>query len=237
MFSETAAFYDLLYSFKDYESESTRLVELLEAHARRPLVTLLDAACGTGLHLEQLSRRLEVEGFDLDERMLEQARRRLPEVPLHRFGFEDAALGRRFDAVTCLFSSIAYVRSPERLDAAVAALARHLEPGGVLAIEPWIAPEDFHPGTLHVHSGQDERRAVTRMATATLEDRCSVIEMQYLLGEDGRIRHAVERHVTGLFTDEEYGSALERAGLENIVKEPRGLMDRGLWLAVSPGGA
>ena len=48
-------------------------------------------------------------------------------------------LGRRFDVVTCLFSSIGYVGTAERLDQAIATMAAHLEPGGTLIVEPWLA--------------------------------------------------------------------------------------------------
>ena len=49
-------------------------------------------------------------------------------------------LGCRFDVVTCLFSSIGYVGTVERLDQAIATMAAHLEPGGTLIVEPWLSP-------------------------------------------------------------------------------------------------
>jgi SAM-dependent methyltransferase len=73
--------------------------------------------------------------------MLEVAVGRLPGVPLHEVDMLTMDLGRRFDAVTCLFSSIGYAHTPERLQAAVATMARHLEPGGVLVLEPWLWPD------------------------------------------------------------------------------------------------
>jgi ubiquinone/menaquinone biosynthesis C-methylase UbiE len=45
--------------------------------------SLLDVACGTGKHLEQLMRWYQVEGLDLDDGLLAIARERLPGVPLH----------------------------------------------------------------------------------------------------------------------------------------------------------
>ena len=58
----------------------------------------------------------------------------------------DFDLGSRFDAVICLFSSIGYVRKPEQLRQAIRTMSKHLRSGGVLAVEPWLTPDEFHPG-------------------------------------------------------------------------------------------
>jgi SAM-dependent methyltransferase len=50
----------------------------------------------------------------------------------------DFNLGLTFDAVVCLFSAIGYVVTVKRLHSALAAMARHLRPGGVLLVEPWL---------------------------------------------------------------------------------------------------
>lgn len=47
-------------------------------------------------------------------------------------------LDRRFDAITCLFGSIGYMGSTAELNAAVAAMAAHLQPGGVLIVDGWV---------------------------------------------------------------------------------------------------
>ena len=103
MFTRSARFYDAIYSFKDYGKEATRIDALIRE--RRPKARkLLDVACGTGLHLQHLREGYEVEGLDLDPKLLKFARERLGEVPLHEGDMRDFDLGRRFDAITCLFS-------------------------------------------------------------------------------------------------------------------------------------
>ena len=77
--------------------------------------------------------------------MLEVARARHPEITFHQGDMRTFDLGRRFDVVTCLFSSIGYLRSPSDLRAAVINMARHLQPGGVLIIEPWLTEETWTP--------------------------------------------------------------------------------------------
>lgn len=138
MFTKSARFYDAIYSWKDYPAEAQKLRSLIRQ--RNPQArTLLDVACGTGKHLELLREDFEVEGLDLDDDMLAIARERLPGVPLHHGSFSDFELGRTFDVVTCLFSSIGYAQTEANLRLAIAAMARHLSPGGVLIVEPMIA--------------------------------------------------------------------------------------------------
>ena len=125
MFSRSARIYDAIYaSIRDYPHEAAELDRLIQD--RRPGArTLLDVACGTGAHLEHLTA-YEVEGLDLDPEMLAVARERLPEVSFHEGDMADFDLGKRFDAVVCLFSSIGYVRTEERLRSAIASMAGHL---------------------------------------------------------------------------------------------------------------
>src|SRR5215831_7656571 len=106
MFDRTAHVYDLLYSFKDYEAEARDLVTLIRD--RNPEAgSLLDVACGTGRHLELLQASFpDVAGVDLDAGLLDVARGRLPDVVLTQADMRTFDLGRTFDAVTCLFSSV-----------------------------------------------------------------------------------------------------------------------------------
>ena len=73
--------------------------------------SLLDVACGTGGHLVHLRRWYEVMGVDIDAGMLDEARRRLPGDTFVEGDMRSFRLHRTFDAVSCLFSSIGYMRS------------------------------------------------------------------------------------------------------------------------------
>src|SRR5690348_4593728 len=68
MFSESAAFYDLIYSaFKDYPAEAAALAGVIRREHPRAK-TILDVACGTGEHARLLAREhgFDVDGLDLD---------------------------------------------------------------------------------------------------------------------------------------------------------------------------
>ena len=76
MYQRSAQLYDASYDFKDYRAESERLLEVIRARVPGAR-TLLDVACGSGKHLEQLAAHFEVQGLDLEPRLLEVARARL----------------------------------------------------------------------------------------------------------------------------------------------------------------
>jgi hypothetical protein len=66
-------------------------------------------------------------------------------------------LGRQFDVVLCLFSSIGYVRTRARLKKTLFSFARHLQAGGVAIIEPWWSKSGYKPGAVTMTSvGNDD---------------------------------------------------------------------------------
>jgi ubiquinone/menaquinone biosynthesis C-methylase UbiE len=232
MFSKSARFYDAIYEFKDYAAESDRVHGLIQQ--RKPGArTLLDVACGTGHHLEHLSKHYEAEGLDLDKELLEIARARLPRTRLHRGDMIDLDLDKSFDAITCLFSSVGYVRTKENLDAALAAMARHLSHGGVLLLEPWLTPDAWEEGHIGSVFVDHDDLKIARLNTTERDGRLSVLHFAYVVATPNEMSHFTEDHVLALFTEKEYRSALESAGL-SVEHDPEGLMGRGLYIGTAP---
>ncbi len=228
MFRQTARFYDALYSWKDYPAENERLLALFDSRAPNAR-TLLDVACGTGVHLALLRDWYEVEGADLDPTMLEVAAERLPGVPLHEADMVTLDLGREFDLVTCLFSSIGYTVTRERLRQAAASMARHVAPGGLLVVEPWITPDAWMPEHVHALFVDEPELKIARMNLGAPLGDSIVLEFEYLVATPEGIDRFTERHEVGMFTDEEYLEAFEAAGLE-VELDPEGLMGRGVYI-------
>jgi SAM-dependent methyltransferase len=164
---------------------------------------------------------------DLDPAMLEVAAGRVPGIPLHRADMESFDLGSRFDAVICMFSSIGYAASPARLRAAVAAMAAHLEPGGVLVVEPWLWPELIRPPLVRVQVAEAPDMVIARTSRTRIEPGVSHMEFTYLVTTADGSETFTELHVMGLFEPGEYVAALEAAGLSAEFVEP-GPLGRGL---------
>ena len=229
MFTKSARFYDAIYAFKDYAAEAAKIDALIQE--RKPDArTLLDVACGTGLHLQHLRTRYEVEGLDLDRELLAIAAERLPDVPFHQGDMLDFDLGRRFDVVTCLFSSIGYAETVENLDGAVRSMGNHVESGGVLIVEPWFPPDAWQDGFLDAIFVDEPALKLARMSISGREGRLSRIDLHYLVATASGVEHFEETHELGLFTHEEYLDAFRSAGLE-VEHDAEGLMGRGLYVA------
>ncbi len=224
-----ARLYDRIYSFKDYADETRRLLACLPPK-RRAGKRLLDVCCGTGSHLVHLQERFEVRGVDHSAAMLRVARRRLPGIRFHRADMVDFDLGRRFDIVICLFSSIGYARTFSRMRRAIAAMARHVAPGGVLAVEPWFTPAEWKTGSIHVATLVDEPELkVVRANSSLRRGMLSYFDLHHLVSTPTGTSHLVEHHELGLFTIAEMKGAFRRAGL-SVVRQPEGITGRGLYV-------
>jgi ubiquinone/menaquinone biosynthesis C-methylase UbiE len=233
VYTDSATVYDAINQSrgKDYAAESRKIHTLIIQHQQSSGRALLDVACGTGGHLAHLRKDYQVEGMDLSGEMLAVARQRYPNIPLHQANMLDFDLQRQYDAVVCLFSSIGYVQTVENLRRAIAAMSRHLVAGGVLIIEPWLAPEQYVPGTLHATYVNQPDLKVARMSISQQKGRISVMEYHFLVATSQGIEHFSEENEMGLFTTAEYRAAFEAAGL-TVHHDAEGLIGRGLFVGV-----
>jgi len=233
MFTKSAPYYDVIYSFKDYQAETHRLLEFISDHLLSGGDRLLDVACGTGKHLQFLKEKFEVEGLDLSPELLKIARERTLDIPYHHADMMDFDLGREFDVVTCLFSSIGYVKTLENLNRAVKCMTNHLLAGGILVVEPWFTPDSWSVGSVHANFIDEPELKIARINTGSIEGKLSYFDFHYLIGTPEGIEYFIERHELGLFEMEEMYEALRGAGLE-VTYDEKGLTGRGLYIGRKP---
>jgi ubiquinone/menaquinone biosynthesis C-methylase UbiE len=230
----SAALYDAMHPNLNYVQAVNNLQRLIDQH-RPGAVTLLDVACGTGRHLELLSADFRAEGLDISDGMLAEARKRCPELPLHLADMRSFDLGKRFDVVTCLFSSIGYVNSFAELVQTIETLRRHASPGGLIVLEPWLTPEKYRVGPVTAHSTESDGMRISWMYTAKREGDRSVFDIHHLVGTSDGVEHFVERHSLALFSTDQYLEAFRLAGLEPTTDES-GFFGYGMFTAMVPQG-
>ena len=170
-------------------------------------------ACGTGRYLEYLQPHYRVTGLDILPELLERARFRCPEVPFYQGDMTEFDLGDKFDVVTCLFCSIGYVLTLELAEKAIRRMAAHLNPGGLLIVEPWVTPEQCWTDRVTCEVSNDPELKIVRMHTHEREGRVSVFDIHYLVGTPQGVTHFTECEKMSLFTQEEYVAAMENSGL------------------------
>jgi SAM-dependent methyltransferase len=231
MFSASAEFYDLIYfTFKDYAAEARQIASLLR-RLNPGCASVLDVACGTGEHARLLTADgFAVDGLDLDPAFVRIAQRKHPAGRFFEADMADFHLPHRYDAVLCLFSSIGYVRTLDRVGAALRCFREHLLPGGVIVVEPWFPPGALDPTRVARNVGEANGVRVSRVSRVAIEGRLSRLNFEYEITDGTGTRRTSEVHELGLFTTAELLAAFEDAGLA-ADHDPRGLTDRGLFVA------
>lgn len=231
--------YDRVYAWKDYRREAVRVHQLVRRYGVDPSRTLLDVCCGTGEHLRYLRRWYRCTGVDASPAMLAVARSKLPRLRFVRGRMQTFRLGERFDVILCLFSAIGYVRSHADLVRTLRNFGRHLRPGGIVLVEPWLTPNVYRAGGIHVQQYGTPEAPIVRVNTHLLRKGRSVMDFHYLLGDGDEVRYWVERHDMALLGPDETRRAFERAGLR-VRRIASGFTTRrGLYVATTavPRGA
>lgn len=231
-YAKSAEIYDAIYlAKKDYTKEAEQMHNIIEEYKKTGGNRLLDVACGTGLHLEVLQRWYDIEGLDLSEGQLAVARGRLPGVKLYHADMANFNTGKQYDAITCLFSAIGELLDIEQVNSAVSTMAKHLKPGGVLIIEPWLRPEQFREGRIWSDFVDKPDLKVARMTIAERHGNVVDLHMHHMVGRSDKVEYFVEHHQEAMHTVEDYTEAFQKAGL-TITYDAEGLIGRGLFIGV-----
>jgi SAM-dependent methyltransferase len=232
MFTASGDLYDAIYAaFKDYGREVGEIDALLRRAHPSPR-TVLDAGCGTGEHARRLAESYgyAVDGIDLDPTLLAIARRKHPAGTFVQADMSDFALHRKYDAVLCLFSSIGYLRTLDRVTHALRCFRDHAASGGIVIVEPWFTPGAMTDGHVSRNRAESGSLRVERTSRTEIDGRVSRLHFEYRIEDANGVRTATELHELGLFTTDEMLAAFTEAGLA-AEHDPVGLIGRGMYVA------
>ena len=131
-------YYDLIFD-EDTVNEADFLEAMMWKHGVADTGKILEPACGSGRLVAEFARRgYEVDGFDLNENMLEFAQHRLAEDDLWANLWADPMQSfrtkKRYDMAHCLVSTFKYLTSEEDAVANLRKVAACLRKGGLYVL-------------------------------------------------------------------------------------------------------
>lgn len=235
LYRELAKYYDLVYLWKDYKKEAEKIKKIISKHKKSEGKELLDVACGTGKHLKYLKNSFSCTGTDINTQILRVAKKNVKGIVFKKADMITLNLDKKFDVITCLFSSIGYVRTYSNLRKTINNFGKHLKTGGVLIIEPWLIKSFYRTGLPHMTTYDGEDMKIARLNTniSKIKRGISIMDMHYLIAEKNKnVKYFIDRHELGLFEIDKTLGIMKKAGLRARFFK-RGLMKkRGLYLGI-----
>jgi ubiquinone/menaquinone biosynthesis C-methylase UbiE len=233
LYTDLARYYDLIYSWKDYQKEAATIRRLIAKYKRSKGNDLLEVACGTGRHSQYLKDKFRVLGTDISAGMLGVARQNVKGARFQRADMVTLNLGEEFDVITCLFSSIGYVKTAADLKRTLQNFARHLKKGGVVIIEPWLTKKMFKKGHPHMTTYGDDHIKIARLDVSKVRGDVSILDMHYLVAERNKpVKHFVDRHELNMFERRQVLRFMRQAGLRAKFIRNGLIKGRGLYIGV-----
>jgi ubiquinone/menaquinone biosynthesis C-methylase UbiE len=214
--NKLAKYYDRVYSFKDYLDETVRLQNLIIKYLESGGNTLLDVACGTGLHLKHLKDDFSCTGVDVNKSMLKIARKNAKGVTFKEADMKTLRLGKQFDVIVCLLSSIGYVKTAASLEKTIRNFSKHLKKGGLALIEPSHAKSFYVSGEPRITTYDGKEAKIARVNVTKIRQATAVLNMHILIAERGKdAKYFVDRHELGLFGINNTLRIMKAAGLKS----------------------
>ena len=214
--NQLAKYYDRIYSFRDYLDEAVRIQNLIIKYLETGGNTLLDVACGTGLHLKHLKDDFSCTGVDASKAMLKIARKNAKGVTFKEANMKTLKLGKQFDVITCLLSSIGYVKTNANLEKTIENFSKHLKKGGLALIEPSHANSFYVKGEPRITTYDGKDAKIARINVSKIKQATASLSMNIIIAERGKdAKYFVDRHQLGLFGVNNTLRFMKAAGLKS----------------------
>lgn len=222
-FNAYSRYYDLLYRDKDYQGEVSYIHSTLTKFG----VTsgdILEFGSGTGKHGSLLAGMgFNVHGIERSPEMVARACA-APGFSCEQGDICTVRMGRTYAAVLSLFHVISYLTSNERVQAAFARAAEHLDSGGLFVFDFWYSPAVYtlQPAT-RVKRMTDGEMEITRIAEPCLYPNENRVDVHYTIFarniSDGSVQTIGETHPMRHFSLPEIDLLSTSAGFTRICAE------------------
>jgi len=230
MFDTIAAEYDMFKRHRDYDREAAYVIELMEQSALNARdARILDLGMATGSLLLSLSEHVgSIAGLDASEHMRKIASHKLgPQAEIYDASFESYKLGVQFDVILWMDGGVGYVH-PDLLDNSLMSASKHLNPGGILIIEPWYDRDNWEHGKIFTVSSSSGNRKYTRKSIGEPD---GTVLFEHLVYENGELVDTSQgKSHFYLHYQQDVLSEIENAGFE-VIKVESPIFKRGLIVA------
>lgn len=234
IYANNGRYYDLVYGWKDYEKETEIIERLLTKFKVNNGDKLLDVGCGTGEHLKYMTRNYRCTGLDINSDLLAIASKKNKNIDFKTGNMINFKMNINFDVITCLFSSIGYVKTLKNLEKTLKNLFNHLNVGGVLVIEPWFnkKSKSFKVNIPFLTTFETTNVKIVRLSMAKIKGDLSIMDTHYLVAENsGLVKHFSEEHLLGLFEKNDVLKIMKKIGFSSaFIAEGLNDEDRGLYI-------
>lgn len=137
---------DIAYDW-DRKPECDFIEQCIKKYSSAKVRSILDVACGTGIHLREFARRgYEVAGIDANKEMVGYVLKRAAEenldVECFRADMRSFDPDRKFGCIICMLDSFRYLLSDRDILSHLGSAARSLEEGGLYIIDMWMPEGD-----------------------------------------------------------------------------------------------
>jgi len=133
---------DIAYGW-DRRPECDFIEECIRRYSDIKVASVLDIACGTGIHLREFARRgYDVTGLDKSKEMYDfvtqQSEFEGLKVNCVHSSMKEFKLGRRFECAICMLDSFRYLLTDEDILSHLKSVACVLERGGLYILDLWM---------------------------------------------------------------------------------------------------
>ncbi len=137
-----SAYYDVLYSDKDYTAEVEFVTSLFNIYSTDPIRSVLELGCGSGGHAIPLARKgFSLTAVDLSSPMLEAGKKKAGEAGLDidfkTMDIRRLSLNKTFDACISMFAVLGYITNTDELVSAFRYIRKHLKQNALFVMDFW----------------------------------------------------------------------------------------------------
>lgn len=217
LYKTYAKYYDSIY-YESYGEWYKKQVNFVISQIKKNRIKgkqLLDVACGTGNHVKFFKQKnYIVTGVDSNREMLKIAKKKVKGVKFIQQDMKKLRLNKKFDIITCLFSSINYNQNLKELKKTLTNFYNHLNDTGILIFDAGFVKENLKLGHRWVDGFEEKSYCLTRCSRSYIKDNKLIIPFVYVLQKDNKNIIEEDTHKMGIYTINEVKKTMTKIGFK-----------------------